>query len=370
MPKVAKVGAFRAAAAAAAGATTTRTRTRTRLSPFTTDSTKSERKARTVKLVQPGDKTPVVVGGTSLRVDDKEKISVTDAAALLLRRWPGVASSGDGTDGCDDGDGDGNDFLEFLNRTTSLSKIPKTTAAAAVTATDTAAVAPSSSEGPPLSRGQRKRLAKKEQYLRRERMVRSVLRLKEEEKEQRNQRKRLDGLDAIRKALRPIVAEVEVGAGADDGAPSLIKSKPTTMTTTTSSSLSTLNTSPSVATAPAVGTTNRSKKDLTAKETARMGLVLSHPAFESDPFETMRLHLRNTFVTEAKARLEASDARRVEDERLAKERKEAKKEMLKSVVSVRTKAKKGKRAVARGGGKSRSGGGVVVSRAKGRRDKR
>ena len=48
-----------------------------------------------------------------------------------------------------------------------------------------------------LSRGQRKRLAKREQFLKREKMVMSSLRLKKLEE----QKGKLDGLDAIKEAL-------------------------------------------------------------------------------------------------------------------------------------------------------------------------
>ena len=53
-----------------------------------------------------------------------------------------------------------------------------------------------------LSRGQRKRQAKRDQYLKREHMIMTSLKLKREDE----QKKRIDGLDSIREALLASVA--------------------------------------------------------------------------------------------------------------------------------------------------------------------
>ena len=52
-----------------------------------------------------------------------------------------------------------------------------------------------------LSRGQRKRNAKKEQYLRRENMILSTLALRRKDE----QKKRIDGLDALKEALNGVL---------------------------------------------------------------------------------------------------------------------------------------------------------------------
>jgi hypothetical protein len=86
-----------------------------------------------------------------------------------------------------------------------------------------------------LSRGQKRRLAKREQYLKREKMILSSLQLKEQEE----QKTRIDGLDAIRDAL-------------------MKTSKKGGKTTTEQNSSY---------------NTNRAKKRLVANETQHMGLV-------------------------------------------------------------------------------------------------
>jgi hypothetical protein len=96
-------------------------------------------------------------------------------------------------------------------------------------------------EKEPLSRGQRKRLAKREQYLKREKMVMSSLRLQKLEE----QKGKLDGLDAIRESL------------------------PEEFSSTTPTAKD-LKTNPSC-------NTNKSKKAIANAEITHMGLVLEHP---------------------------------------------------------------------------------------------
>lgn len=118
------------------------------------------------------------------------------------------------------------------------------------------------------SRGQRKRQAKREQYLRKERMVMSSLKLKHEE-EQKN---RIDGLDAIKEALLATVAKKPRHGEDDEPAahkPNLLKS-------------------------------NKSRKMLLQKEVTQMNLVLQHPTFNEDPFATIREHLTNTLANDTK----------------------------------------------------------------------
>jgi len=116
-----------------------------------------------------------------------------------------------------------------------------------------------------LSRGQRKRQAKREQYLRKEKMVMSSLKLKKAEE----QAKRIDGLDAIKEALLETVAASELGSKSSkkeqqkQQQPNLLHS-------------------------------NRGRQKLVAQEVAQMNLVLQHPAYQADPLATLREHLRNS----------------------------------------------------------------------------
>jgi hypothetical protein len=121
-----------------------------------------------------------------------------------------------------------------------------------------------------LSRGQRTRQAKREQYLKREKMILSTLKLQREEE----QKHRLDGLDALKEAL--------------------------ITTTTTSTPEQTTTQTP---------TTNKGKKYVAAREMEHMKLVLQHPAFQSNPFEAIQQHLRNTLAGQAQE-LEAKSKER------------------------------------------------------------
>jgi hypothetical protein len=145
----------------------------------------------------------------------------------------------------------------------------------------------------PLSRGQRKRLAKREQYLKRENMVMSSLRLRRLDE----QVGKLDGLDAIREALR------DASSSSSSSAP------PPPLPTPSSSSRN----------------TNRSRKALADAEISHMGLVLGHPAFIDDPFSAIRQHLRNTLADDAVTLRTTSQARILADgTSLARKREERK----------------------------------------------
>lgn len=123
-----------------------------------------------------------------------------------------------------------------------------------------------------LSRGQRKRQAKREQYLRKERMVLSSLKVKNDEK----QAKRIDGLDAIREALLATVSSTTC-----NNATAVQQRKPCFLKT------------------------NRGRKWLVEKEVTQMNLVLQHPSFRSDPLTTIREHLLNTMKQEPSPILKA-----------------------------------------------------------------
>lgn len=141
-------------------------------------------------------------------------------------------------------------------------------------------------EQQPLSRGQRKRTAKREQYLKREQLVLSSLELKRQE----DQKKRIDGLDAMKSALLDTI-HLHAAAKSD-----------TTATTTTT----------------AIIKTNKSRQRLVGKEVAQMALVLQHPSFQADPFATIRQHLKNTIPQQASAAVAAIDDRKAKrDEKRA-----------------------------------------------------
>lgn len=122
----------------------------------------------------------------------------------------------------------------------------------------------SNSKAEGLSRGQRRRLAKRDQYLKREQMILSSLRLSREQ-EQRHQ---IDGLDSLWQALPTLNKEEENEKGRTDENTSRIIRK------------------------------NKQKKNIAMEEVMHYNLVLQHPSFQSNPFETMKQHLRNTLVAE------------------------------------------------------------------------
>ena len=159
---------------------------------------------------------------------------------------------------------------------------------------------PREGDDEPLSRGQRKRLAKRDQYLKRENMVLSSLRLKRLE----GQVGKLDGLDAIREALGVASSSSSSSSGAAAVEGGGAKKVPPTCDT------------------------NKSRRALANAEISHMGLVLRHPAFNEDPFEAIRQHLRNSLAGDAEKLDTASKARDEEDGKLDAKKKEEKKERL------------------------------------------
>lgn len=156
-----------------------------------------------------------------------------------------------------------------------------------------------------LSRGQRKRLAKREQYLKRERLILSTLRLKDREEQQR----RIDGLDTLRDALMDIEnREGEARNASEDGQLSQL--------------------------------TKSEQQKLATNEMQQMELVMQHPAFRQDPFAAIQEHIKNTFAGDRKV----MDQRGQMSEKLktekAEERKEEKKERLRGVGGKAKKKKK------------------------------
>mmetsp|Transcript_17855 Transcript_17855/g.27590 ORF Transcript_17855/g.27590 Transcript_17855/m.27590 type:complete len:200 (-) Transcript_17855:358-957(-) len=161
--------------------------------------------------------------------------------------------------------------------------------------TTTTTMTTESKDGPTthLSRGQRKRQAKRDQYLKREKLILSTLKLQKEE----DQKKRIDGMDAIRKALKA------------------------TMTKSTTSDLPRDDNGDRVE-------TNKAKQQVAAKEVTHMNLVLQHPAFQSNPFDTIKQHLKNTLADQAEEQQVKSELRTKQEAEDAAKRKEAKKERV------------------------------------------
>ena len=122
--------------------------------------------------------------------------------------------------------------------------------------------------GTNLSRGQKKRMAKREQYLRKERLVMASLMLKKEEE----QAKRIDGLDALKAALLSTTTDDQKD---DDEkqqqAPNALK-------------------------------TAKSRQSLLQRESNQLQLVMQHPAFQADPLATIQQHLTNSLATQAAKR--------------------------------------------------------------------
>ncbi len=147
-----------------------------------------------------------------------------------------------------------------------------------------------------LSRGQRKRQAKREQFLKKEKMILSSLMLQRQEE----QKKRIDGLDAIKQALMDATAQDTNGEQANNSTVKPIQHI----------------------------TTNKAKRKLVAKEIEHVNLILQHPAFKSNPFETMQDHLRNT-LQQDREQHEMLSKKRTEEEKRKNESKRAEKNGIK-----------------------------------------
>ena len=168
-----------------------------------------------------------------------------------------------------------------------------------------------------LSRGQRKRLAKREQYLKREKMVMSSLKLKRQDE----QRGKLDGLDALREAL---ISTHKPGKERGD-------------------SKSDKEGSESTAPKPAPCSTNKAKKNLAGREVAHMNLVLEHPSFKANPFATLQEHLRNTLSGQADELKRTAETETAKEKKETAERKKAKKEKIRDLGGKKTLIKKKRR---------------------------
>lgn len=159
-----------------------------------------------------------------------------------------------------------------------------------------------------LSRGQRKRLAKREQYLKREQMVMSSLKLKHAE----DQKSRIDGLDAIKNALvetiKHGVTRTETKAGVLDE--------------------------------PEHTKTNNSKKNIARKEINQLNLVLQHPSFQTNPFATIQEHLKNTFAAQAEIQERNAVIERTEQAKRAEQKKVERKERIRDSKFEKTRRRR------------------------------
>mmetsp|Transcript_30034 Transcript_30034/g.70814 ORF Transcript_30034/g.70814 Transcript_30034/m.70814 type:complete len:135 (-) Transcript_30034:1320-1724(-) len=124
---------------------------------------------------------------------------------------------------------------------------------------------------------------------------------------QEDQKKRIDGLDAIKEALMDTATKNASGRAIE---PQVLQHV----------------------------TTNKAKRQLVAKEVEHMNLILQHPSFKQDPFETMQQHLKNTFAEERKQQ-ELLSKKRTEQEKLKSEAKKSikKKSQKKKYKPRRTK---------------------------------
>jgi len=117
----------------------------------------------------------------------------------------------------------------------------------------------SSLEG--LSRGQRKRLAKRQQYLQRENLIKSSLNLQKQQPKIRP----LD-VDTLQGAIKDIVAS---SSGDDAVKAAALKQRQFVKS-------------------------NKKKQYIMNAEISHVGLVMQHPQFQADPFSAMQMHLKNT----------------------------------------------------------------------------
>jgi hypothetical protein len=160
---------------------------------------------------------------------------------------------------------------------------------------------PNAPETENQSRGQRKRQAKRDKYLQREQNILSTLKLKSQDE----QKRRIDGLDAIREALMNTTKEGSKGSQEEQHEKKY--------------------------------NTNKSKLSLVGEEVQHMNLVLQHPAFKANPFETLQEHLRNTLAEERK-QLELQAKERSQEEKLKQE--EQKRQKKERLQGVKKKSKK------------------------------
>mmetsp|Transcript_113381 Transcript_113381/g.315346 ORF Transcript_113381/g.315346 Transcript_113381/m.315346 type:complete len:144 (-) Transcript_113381:68-499(-) len=135
-------------------------------------------------------------------------------------------------------------------------------------------------------------------------MILSTLMLKKREE----QKRRIDGLDAIRDALLDTT-----------------KNSETKEETAEEHS-------------PTYGT-NRSRKGLMSNEIERMGLVMEHPAFKENPFGAIQEHLKNTLAAQKEKRDQEAKKKAEQDKSKKEEKRLEKKERLQGIKKSTKKYK-------------------------------
>lgn len=156
-----------------------------------------------------------------------------------------------------------------------------------------------------LSKGQKKRAAKREQYLKREKLVMSSLRLQRLEE----QKGKLDGLDAIREALGEALSPSSKSKDSEGQSDAKNSDKDRNVPCNT----------------------NKSKKTVGIAEITHMGRVLRHPAFDEDPFAAIQQHLRNSLAPEAERMKRESLKREEVDDCAEVKKREERKERARDV---------------------------------------
>jgi hypothetical protein len=184
----------------------------------------------------------------------------------------------------------------------------ESSAATIAAAAPTGTVAAHSNDDSNLSRGKRKRLAKRGQYLKKERLILSSLKLTKVEE----QKKRIDGLDAIKDALLATVKKTEGTATVESKEEEEKEEEKVNMLKT-----------------------NKSRQLLMQKEVAQMNLVMQHPSFQADPFETIREHLKNTLAKDC-AQQKKDQVKHVRE----RKEKEVQKKAVKKEQGIKKKRKK------------------------------
>jgi hypothetical protein len=159
-----------------------------------------------------------------------------------------------------------------------------------------------------LSRGQRKRMLKRQQYLKREQMVLSTLKIKKFE----DQKGRLDGMDAIKDALTQTIQKNKQ-----------LSKQPEEVIDPSTDSLK----------------SNKAKQKIAQKEMTHMNLVLQHPSFKSNPFATMQEHLRNSLAKQAEEQEITAKSERIQEAIQTAEKKVARKERIRDAKFEKTRRK-------------------------------
>ena len=132
---------------------------------------------------------------------------------------------------------------------------------------------------------------------------------------QEEQKKRIDGLDAIKQAL------LSTTTGSDDAKRSSHEAQLQNEA------------------APLVVATNKAKPKLVAEEVEHMSLILQHPAYKANPFETMQEHLRNTLAASKAQQEEISKQRTQQERQKVQEKQRLKKERMEGVRKKKNKKK-------------------------------